>query len=269
MAKSLIFAYDTLVRFRNGRILVHTTASRVAAFETDQPPMIGWLCQFVRPTDADAALGALDVADRTAGARVIEYLTRSGVLVAIEAPESRASNEADSARLTNHHLRLLARSAYDLACDVFGLGPEVAENALALSKGIGLERRLIAALASLDGLRSELLELRCLRVRDQLAELDVTAGARDLKLHIGCGRGYLDGWINIDIHPAPLSLNVLWGLPFAKHSVSRAFVSHLLEHLFYPRDVQFFLGELKRVLAPGGVVRVVVPDIGEWLSKII
>lgn len=53
MATALVFAVDTLVRFRNGRILVHTTSGRLPAFETDQRMLIGWICQFARP---DAAL---------------------------------------------------------------------------------------------------------------------------------------------------------------------------------------------------------------------
>src|SRR5512141_1930943 len=100
MATALVFAADTLVRFRNGRILVHTTSGRLPAFETDQPMLIGWICQFARPTAADA-------------------------------PQSQERPSSAAADLTRNHLRLLARSVYDLACDVIGLGPEQAERALA------------------------------------------------------------------------------------------------------------------------------------------
>jgi ubiquinone/menaquinone biosynthesis C-methylase UbiE len=58
----------------------------------------------------------------------------------------------------------------------------------------------------------------------------------------------------------------LWGLPFKDHSVSLVFVSHLLEHLFFPRDVKPFLAELRRVLAPEGILRVVVPDIEKCIE---
>ena len=34
MSNVLVFSADTLVRFRNGRILVHTTSSPLPAFET-------------------------------------------------------------------------------------------------------------------------------------------------------------------------------------------------------------------------------------------
>ena len=143
------------------------------------------------------------------------------------------------------------------------------EQALAEKTGIGLERRLMGALASLDGLRNELLPVRRSRIREQLATLGVGPTSQDLQLHIGCGDGHLPGWINIDVHPAPLATNVLWGLPFADRSVSRVFVSHMLEHLFVPRDVGFFLGELKRVMAPGGVVRIVVPDIEQCIAAYV
>jgi predicted SAM-dependent methyltransferase len=64
-------------------------------------------------------------------------------------------------------------------------------------------------------------------------------------------------------------LNVLWGLPFGTGSARYIFVSHLLEHLFFPRDVKPFLAELRRVLAPGGVVRIVVPDIEQCIEAYV
>jgi SAM-dependent methyltransferase len=266
VARILVFAADTLVRFRNGRIIVHTTSGRFPAFETEQPVLIGWLCQFSVPRDADAALAGLASDDRAGATPIIDYLVRSGVLVPAGSPPAAERSSAAAAGLTRNHLRLLARSTYELACDVVGVGPENAEQSLAATTGVGLERRLMAALASLDALRSELVPLRRERLQRQLAELGVGADASELQLHIGCGRGHLPGWINIDVDPAPLSMNVLWGLPFRDGSVRRAFVSHLIEHLFYPRDVQFFLAELRRVLAPGGTVRIVAPDIAKCIA---
>jgi len=56
---------------------------------------------------------------------------------------------------------------------------------------------------------------------------------------------------------------------FAAGSVRYIFVSHLLEHLFFPRDVKPFLAELRRALAPGGVVRIVVPDIEQSIEAYV
>ncbi|HTP40013.1 MAG TPA: methyltransferase domain-containing protein [Steroidobacteraceae bacterium] len=260
----LVFAPDALVRFRNGRMLIHTTSSTLPAFESDQPALLAWLGQFARPVPVRRAVAALPQSEHPAAARVLDYLQRAGVLVPADA--SAAEPTADEASIrTKQHLKLLARSVYDAACDLHGLGPE-AERALAANTGIGVERRLMALLAGLDGLRQELAALRRPYVTTQLDRLGVTPQSRDLKLHIGCGPGRIDGWINMDVHPAPLALNVLWGLPFASGSARCVFVSHLLEHLFFPADVRPFLGEIRRVLAPGGVVRIVVPDVEQCIA---
>jgi len=49
-------------------------------------------------------------------------------------------------------------------------------------------------------------------------------------------------------------------LPFLSNSFSFAYSSHVLEHL-YLLDVRRFLAELFRVLKPGGLVRIVIPDL--------
>jgi predicted SAM-dependent methyltransferase len=262
-ASALVFSADTLVRFRSGRILIHTTSSALPAFETEHPMLVGWLCQFFRPVQLAQALSAIPPVDRASASQVVDYLKRANVLV--DADTATPDADENIRARTKQHLRLLARSIYEAACDLHGLGPH-AEHALAAQSGIGVERRLLALLAGVDGLRRELAALRTDYLARQLKSLGVSADARDLKLHIGCGDGHLAGWINIDIYPAPLAMNVLWGLPFAGASVRHVFVSHLLEHLFFPADVRLFLSELHRVLAPGGVVRIVVPDIEQCLE---
>ena len=269
MAPMLVLSADTLIRFRNGRILVHTTSSPLPAFESNHPTLVGWLSRFAAPTDPDMAIAALIPIERSGAREVIDYLKRSGVLVPAGSPEARERPAADAGRLARNHLRQLARSAYDVACDVLGLGPEVCEAALAERTGVGLERRLLATLASLDGLRNELLQVRRTRIREQLAGLGVSPASQDLQLHIGCGPGHLPGWINIDVHPAPLSLNVLLGLPVPDGSVRRVFISHMLEHLFFPRDVTSLLAELRRAMAPGGLLRIVVPDIEQCIKAYV
>jgi predicted SAM-dependent methyltransferase len=264
MADRLTFAADALIRFRNGRILIHTTQSTLPAFETEHPMLVGWLCQFARPTHADQALAALPGDDRTSARQVLDYLQRAGALIEAAAVRAPLSDAEASAR-SKLHLRSLARSVYDAACDLHGLGP-YAERMLAAQTGIGVERRLLALLAAVDGLRQALAALRAPYLAEQLLSAGIEAQARDLRLHIGCGEGHPEGWVNIDVHPAPFAMNVLWGLPFATGSARFVFVSHLLEHLFYPADVRPFLAEVRRVLAPQGVLRIVVPDIEQCVE---
>ena len=49
------------------------------------------------------------------------------------------------------------------------------------------------------------------------------------------------------------------GIPFASDSVDTVYHSHVMEHLDRPVALQF-LSEILRVLKPGGICRIVVPD---------
>ena len=256
----LVFAADTLIRCRGGRLLVHTTAGKLPAFESDQPMLIGWVCQFAQPCKVADAIAALPAEDRSQAAQIIDYLHRGRTLVSPDDAAAVAATDEAAAAGTRNHLRMLARTLYETACDTLAFGPWI-ERDLAARSGIGLERRLTAMLMGLDGLRHELAEARTRHLQEQLAGLGIKPGDTGLKLHIGAGQQRLDGWLNIDIYPAQLTMNVLRRLPFSDGSVRTVFVSHLLEHLYYPRDVRGFLGELHRTLQPGGRVRIVVPDI--------
>jgi ubiquinone/menaquinone biosynthesis C-methylase UbiE len=58
----------------------------------------------------------------------------------------------------------------------------------------------------------------------------------------------------------PLVHDLTKPLPFQANSISAVYASHVLEHL-YLVDAQRLLSECKRVLKPGGVIRLVVPDL--------
>ncbi len=260
----LTFAPDALVRFRNGRILIHTTQSAHPAFETDNPMLTGWLTQFARALSPAQALQQVGPADRPAAVAALEHLQRAGALIDAEHASTQA-NPVEAHERSRRHLRTLARSIYDLACDTLAFGPEI-ERDLANTTGIGLERRLMALLAAVDGLRVQMQTRRSPHVERQLQAMLPKLDEADLRLHIGCGPGHLPGWVNIDVHPAPLAMNVLWGLPFEEGSVRIVFVSHLLEHLYYPVDARAFLTEVRRVLHPEGTLRVIVPDVEQCIE---
>jgi len=90
------------------------------------------------------------------------------------------------------------------------------------------------------------------------------ADAKNLKLHVGCGSNYKQGWVNIDLFnpTADVALDLRERFPFPDGSVSLIYSEHVLEHFEYPRDVRHILEECFRVLAPGGVFNVGVPDHG-------
>jgi len=86
---------------------------------------------------------------------------------------------------------------------------------------------------------------------------------KDVKLHFGCGSRVLPGWVNLDAYHAPgisLELDLQRELPLADGSVEWIFTEHVLEHIDRKRIADVF-SEFHRVLAVGGVARILVPDL--------
>lgn len=103
-------------------------------------------------------------------------------------------------------------------------------------------------------------------VGEQLQALGIGGHSQGLKLHIGSAGYLIEDWINIDAGGADLALNVNWGMPFPNNSVAFAYSAHVLEHLRYSDQAPAFVREVLRVLAPGGTVRFVVPDLRKLLT---
>lgn len=111
-----------------------------------------------------------------------------------------------------------------------------------------------------------------------------------IKLHLGCGLNAPKTWRNFDsslhaqVTKCPWLYRLLRGmnlvnkgsqwpanvgyvdlnkrLPWKDRSADAIYLSHVLEHLSRP-TVELFLAESFRVLKPGGVIRIVVPDMYE------
>jgi predicted SAM-dependent methyltransferase len=93
------------------------------------------------------------------------------------------------------------------------------------------------------------------------------AGARDLKIQLGSGPKGKSGWVNVDLFAdADLQLDLREPLPFPDNSATLVYSEHVLEHFIYPREVHHLLREIHRVLAPGGMVKLVVPHAGRALD---
>jgi predicted SAM-dependent methyltransferase len=90
----------------------------------------------------------------------------------------------------------------------------------------------------------------------------------EVLLNLGSGYVTHPSFINIDALPARhihYIQNVDNLRPFADQSVDLIYVSHCLEHISYHR-VDEVLAEWYRVLKPGGVLRLGVPDFDALLS---
>ena len=111
-----------------------------------------------------------------------------------------------------------------------------------------------------------------------------------IKLNVGCGKTVAEGWTNIDKSPSVLlsavpqlrkaleaarvltpeqaegfpagviHANVVKHIPAADKSVDFVYSSHMIEHLSRWECLRF-LRESRRVLRPGGVLRLATPDL--------
>lgn len=111
------------------------------------------------------------------------------------------------------------------------------------------------------------------------------------RLHLGCGLTTPEGWLNVDgsfqvvlarrpwlkrilvssgilnrtqaaipWKPTVVRLDLTRPLPYPEACFGAVYSSHLLEHLYYDQALAL-LKECRRVLRPGSVCRVVVPDL--------
>ena len=83
------------------------------------------------------------------------------------------------------------------------------------------------------------------------------------RLNLGCGDVFLPGWRNLDFVARPPHVvrhDLRETLPLPAGRCEVVYHSHVLEH-FDRAEADRFLAECHRVLAPGGVLRVVVPDL--------
>lgn len=82
-----------------------------------------------------------------------------------------------------------------------------------------------------------------------------------VKLNVGCGEWLIGGYVNIDADPEQHVdlVATVPPIPYADDSVDEVWACHFLEHLDQQTGA-VFLRECYRVLRPGGVVGIVVPD---------
>jgi predicted SAM-dependent methyltransferase len=83
-----------------------------------------------------------------------------------------------------------------------------------------------------------------------------------MKLHLGCGKRFIPGYSHIDAVEFPHvdHVSTVDRLDFIQdNSVDVIYTCHVLEH-FKRANAKAVLAEWRRVLAPGGTLRLAVPD---------
>lgn len=123
---------------------------------------------------------------------------------------------------------------------------------------------------------------------DRLAEfaaagaLTILPGPAFTRFHLGCGRHFIPGYLNIDlvkeaetgkIYQAGdkkgaffLSYDLSNGIPGYDNSLDVIYHCHFLEHLAYRQAIRLLRHAGLR-LKPGGRMRVVVPDLELWIEN--
>ena len=104
---------------------------------------------------------------------------------------------------------------------------------------------------------------RAVRRADRRIAGRYLAGTREPRLHLGCGRRVLDGWLNSDLVPCSagvLRLDVTRPFPFPADTFAHVYCEHVIGELSC-EGAAAMLDECFRVLVPGGKVRIATPDL--------
>lgn len=89
-------------------------------------------------------------------------------------------------------------------------------------------------------------------------------------LHVGAGGHAVDGWIDLDLEPLPpvdLAADAGASLPFRDASVDRIHSEDFIEHVDFDAGRRF-VAEAFRVLKPGGIMRLLTPDLRAIVQRV-
>lgn len=88
-----------------------------------------------------------------------------------------------------------------------------------------------------------------------------------LRLHVGCGRERLEGWVNVDVQlfPGVVDFVADAGRGLAVRDLDAVFAEHFLEHLELDAAVAFLV-DAHRALRPAAPLRLSTPNL-EWVWR--
>lgn len=88
-------------------------------------------------------------------------------------------------------------------------------------------------------------------------------------LNVGCGSTFHEDWVNVDLYSMSehvIEMDIRKGLAFEDNSFDVVYSSHVLEHMSKDKAEEL-VEEMVRVLKPGGILRLVVPDLEAIISN--
>jgi predicted SAM-dependent methyltransferase len=105
------------------------------------------------------------------------------------------------------------------------------------------------------------------RIKDPRIIRDYLESHSVRKLHLGAGGNDPTGWLNTDIAPTPdeIYLDATKPYPFPDGSFHHVFSEHMISVVRWEGGVAM-LKECYRVLAPGGKLRIVTPNLAKFIQ---
>lgn len=87
------------------------------------------------------------------------------------------------------------------------------------------------------------------------------------KLQLGSGPNRLEGWLETDVKYKQdcAYLDITEKFPFEDDTLDYIFAEHLIEHVSWENGL-FMLRECRRILKPGGIIRLATPDLEVFLK---
>jgi predicted SAM-dependent methyltransferase len=261
----LIVSPFAVVRWKDGKAWVLSARSKEAVSTTDANLLL-LLNAFSTPKEPQEIYDELKHLSKPFLFSTIAALWQSGLLITADEAENAAA-DSDELTVTEESDKMAQGYAISIAVMTKMIADDLRAFGTHLyGEGINDDRlNLVTKLGGvqrvLGGIISDLEKEREPYLQSQLSRLNISPSSRGLKLHLGSGASRVEGWLNVDMPPADVAMHLSWRLPFADDSAEYVYLAHVFEHLYYKEEALNLLREIHRVLAPQGLLRVVVPDI--------
>lgn len=109
---------------------------------------------------------------------------------------------------------------------------------------------------------ADAMQLDALRLRARIANAAGNRVAEHPKLHLGCGRRIVAGWVNADIIGGDCIVDLGCGrLPWKDQSFDAIVCQQVIEHLELDSELIPLLREMNRVTKDGGEIWLACPDL--------